>query len=68
MVSERLIVESRWAILMVVLLPFSRAARALLTRVSDSASRAEVAVPCVLVRRPKQEEGKERRMSYLRQG
>lgn len=37
-------VERRWAIEMVVLLPFSRAARAELTSVSDSASRAEVAV------------------------
>lgn len=41
--SERLIVESRWAMLIVVLFPRRRAARALLTRVSDSASRAEVA-------------------------
>lgn len=36
-------VERRWAMLMVVLLPLRRAARALLTRVSDSASRADVA-------------------------
>ena len=36
-------VERRWAMEMVVLLPLSKAARALLTRVSDSASRAEVA-------------------------
>lgn len=43
MMSERLIVDSRWAMLMVVLLPRRRAPRALLTRVSDSASRAEVA-------------------------
>ena len=41
--SERLIVERRWAMEMVVLLPLRRAARAELTRVSDSASRAEVA-------------------------
>lgn len=44
MVSERLIVERRWAMLMVVLLPLRRAVRALLTRVSDSASRADVAI------------------------
>lgn len=36
-------VERRWAIEMVVLLPRSRAANAELTSVSDSASRAEVA-------------------------
>lgn len=41
--SERLMVERRWAMEMVVLLPRSRAASAELTRVSDSASRAEVA-------------------------
>jgi len=43
MLSERLMVERRWAMEMVVLLPFRRAARAALTRVSDSASRADVA-------------------------
>lgn len=43
MVSERLMVERRWAMLMVVLFPLRRAASALLTSVSDSASRAEVA-------------------------
>ncbi len=42
-VSERLIVESRWAMDIVVLFPLSKAERAELTRVSDSASRAEVA-------------------------
>ena len=42
--SERLMVESRWAMEIVVLLPFRRAARAWLTNVSDSASRADVAV------------------------
>ena len=42
--SERLMVERRCAIEMVVLLPFSSAARAELTSVSDSASSAEVAV------------------------
>ncbi len=41
--SERLMVERRWAMEMVVLLPRRRAARAWLTRVSDSASRADVA-------------------------
>lgn len=43
MVSERLMVERRWAIDMVVLFPRRRAVRAELTSVSDSASRAEVA-------------------------
>lgn len=43
MVSERLIVDSLWAMLMVVLFPRSKAESALLTRVSDSASRADVA-------------------------
>lgn len=42
--SERLMVERRWAMEMVVLLPLRRAERAALTRVSDSASRADVAV------------------------
>ena len=42
--SERLMVERRWAMEMVVLLPLSRAVRAELTSVSDSASRADVAV------------------------
>ncbi len=42
--SERLMVDRRWAIEMVVLLPLSNAVRAELTRVSDSASSAEVAV------------------------
>lgn len=37
-------VERRWAMLMVVLFPARRAPRALLTRVSDSASRADVAL------------------------
>lgn len=37
-------VERRWAIEMVVLLPFNRATRAEFTSVSDSASSAEVAV------------------------
>jgi len=41
--SERLIVESLWAMEIVVLWPLSKAARAELTRVSDSASRADVA-------------------------
>ena len=41
--SERLMVERRWAMEMVVLLPLRRAARAWLTRVSDSASKADVA-------------------------
>ncbi len=36
-------VDRRWAMEMVVLFPRKRAARAELTRVSDSASRAEVA-------------------------
>jgi hypothetical protein len=49
MVSERLIVERRWAMEMVVLLPLRRAVRAELTRVSDSASRADVAVMRQLV-------------------
>ena len=44
MLSERLIVERRWAMEMVVLLPLRSAPRAWLTRVSDSASRADVAV------------------------
>lgn len=44
MVSERLIVERRCAMEMVVLLPFKSAERAELTRVSDSASKADVAV------------------------
>lgn len=39
-------VERRCAMLMVVLFPAKRAPRALLTRVSDSASRADVAVSC----------------------
>ena len=43
MLSERLMVERRWAMEMVVLLPFRRAVKAALTRVSDSASRADVA-------------------------
>lgn len=43
MLSERLMVDRRWAMEMVVLLPLRRAARAWLTRVSDSASRADVA-------------------------
>lgn len=43
MVSERLMVERRWAIEMVVLFPLRRDDRAELTRVSDSASRADVA-------------------------
>ena len=43
MLSERLMVERRWAMEMVVLLPLRRAPRAWLTRVSDSASRADVA-------------------------
>ena len=43
MVSDRLIVDKRWAMLIVVLLPRRRAANALLTSVSDSASRADVA-------------------------
>lgn len=47
--SERLMVERRWAMEMVVLLPLRRAPRAALTRVSDSASRAEVAVGGLLV-------------------
>ena len=41
--SERLMVERRWAMEMVVLLPLRSAPRAWLTRVSDSASRADVA-------------------------
>lgn len=44
--SERLMVERRWAIEMVVLLPLSSAPSAWLTRVSDSASRADVAGGC----------------------
>lgn len=44
MVSERLMVERRWAIEMVVLLPFKSAERAELTSVSDSASKADVAI------------------------
>lgn len=43
MLSDLLIVESRWAILIVVLFPRRRAVSALFTKVSDSASRAEVA-------------------------
>lgn len=42
--SDRLMVDRRWAMEIVVLLPLRRAARAELTRVSDSASRAEVAI------------------------
>lgn len=42
--SERLMVERRCAMEIVVLFPFRRAARAEFTRVSDSASSAEVAV------------------------
>lgn len=44
MVSERFMVERRCAIEMVVLLPRKSAERAELTRVSDSASKAEVAI------------------------
>ena len=44
MLSERLMVERRWAMEMVVLLPLRSAPMAWLTRVSDSASRADVAV------------------------
>ena len=44
MLSERLMVERRWAMEMVVLLALRSAPRAWLTRVSDSASRADVAV------------------------
>lgn len=43
MLSERLMVERRWAMEMVVLLPLRSSPRAWLTRVSDSASRADVA-------------------------
>ena len=43
MLSERLMVERRWAMEMVVLLPLSSALSAWLTSVSDSASRADVA-------------------------
>ena len=50
MVSDRLMVERRWAMEMVVLLPRRRAARAELTRVSDSASRADVAMMWLLAR------------------
>jgi len=42
--SERLMVERRCAMEIVVLLPLRSAARAELTRVSDSASRADVAM------------------------
>lgn len=45
-VSARLMVDSRWAMEMVVLLPRRRLARAELTRVSDSASKADVARIC----------------------
>lgn len=45
MVSERLMVERRCAMEMVVLLlPFKSAERAELTSVSDSASKADVAI------------------------
>lgn len=44
MVSERFMVERRCAIEMVVLLPRRSAERAELTRVSDSASKADVAI------------------------
>lgn len=43
MLSERLMVERRWAMEMVVLFPCRRDESAELTRVSDSASRADVA-------------------------
>lgn len=43
-VSERLMVERRCAMEIVVLLPFKSAERAELTRVSDSASKADVAI------------------------
>ena len=61
MLSERLMVERRWAMEMVVLLPLRRALRAWLTRVSDSASRAEVAVSSgqYMVRVEAREGGKE---------
>jgi len=59
-------VERRCAIEMVVLLPFSRAARAELTSVSDSASSAEVAVgvKCGLADMVHIRDG----MTYLRRG
>lgn len=44
MVSERFMVERRCAIEIVVLLPRKSAERAELTRVSDSASKADVAI------------------------
>ena len=47
--SERLIVLSLWAIDIVVLFPRRRAARALFTRVSDSASSADVAAALLVV-------------------
>lgn len=46
MLSERLMVDRRWAMEIVVLFPFNRDDNAELTRVSDSASRAEVAGRC----------------------
>ncbi len=58
-------VESRCAIDIVVLLPLRRAARALLTSVSDSASRAEVAALLLLVLRMI---GVNREGLYLRRG
>ena len=65
--SERLMVERRWAMEIVVLLPRSRAARAELTRVSDSASSAEVAR--VGVSKDGQESrGLKQNRKYLHQG
>lgn len=46
MLSERLMVDRRCAMEIVVLFPFNRDDSAELTRVSDSASRADVARSC----------------------